>query len=319
MPAVVTITAQTSTGRGPGAAGEVRHDSPRLSGTAAARVAERAGSGVIFDALQGFIITNNHVIAGADRLNVKLADGRELPARLLGTDPETDVAVIKVQPDGLTAISFADSTELEIGDFVLAIGNPSNMGESVTSGIVSGLHRNSVGILQYEDFIQTDAAIYPGNSGGALINLRGELVGINSAYIGSSSTNPGMGFAIPINMAREVADHIVKFGNARRSKIGIAFDDVAPTRTHRSGFRSTQAGPTLTKIDAGSPAARSGLLAGDVVARLAGKPVKNAAELLTGLALVWLGDSAEFEVLRAGAPVRIRVTLSAANPTSRQG
>jgi S1-C subfamily serine protease len=202
---------------------------------------------------------------------------------------------------------------------VLAIGNPSNMGESVTSGIVSGLHRNSVGILQYEDFIQTDAAIYPGNSGGALINLRGELVGINSAYIGSSSTNPGMGFAIPINMAREVADHIVKFGNARRSKIGIAFDDVAPTRTHRSGFRSTQAGPTLTKIDAGSPAARSGLLAGDVVARLSGKPVKNAAELLTGLALVWLGDSAEFEVLRAGAPVRIRVTLSAANPTSRQG
>src|SRR5262245_9581950 len=168
------------------------------------------GSGVIIDAEQGLIFTNSHVIKGADDIIVTLADGREAPATRVGSDPSTDVAVIRVQAETLTALSVGDSDRLEVGDFILAIGNPYRIGQTVTSGIISGLHRTNVGIEKYEDFIQTDAAIYPGNSGGALVNLRGELIGINTAFIGATKANPGMGFAIPINMVRFIADQLVK-------------------------------------------------------------------------------------------------------------
>ena len=183
------------------------------------RQSRATGSGVVIDAHEGIILTNAHVIAGADEITVAAADGRELQAKLIGSDARTDVALIKVQENMPAAIPIGNSDRLEVGDFVLAIGNPFLIGQTVTSGIVSALHRNKLGIEQYEDFIQTDAAIYPGNSGGALVNLRGELIGINTAFVGAGNTNPGMGFAIPINVVRSVADQIMKNGEARRGQL----------------------------------------------------------------------------------------------------
>jgi S1-C subfamily serine protease len=180
------------------------------------------GSGVLIDPGEGIILTNAHVVAGADEITVAFADGRELPAKLVGSDARTDVAVIRVEAQALPAIAIGNSDRLEVGDFVLAIGNPFLIGQTVTSGIVSALHRNNLGIEQYEDFIQTDAAIYPGNSGGALVNLRGELIGINTGFLGAG-TNPGMGFAIPINMVRAIADQIIRYGEVHRGKPGVVF------------------------------------------------------------------------------------------------
>jgi S1-C subfamily serine protease len=180
------------------------------------------GSGVVFDARRGLIITNSHVIDRADDIRVKLTDGRVLPARRVGADPDTDVAVIQVYADGLTELPFGDSDRLEVGDFVFAVGNPLQIGQTVSAGIVSGLHRANVGIGPYEDFIQTDAAIYPGNSGGALVSLRGDLVGISTAFFAIGRDNPGMGFAIPINLARALADQMLELGDIRHGARGFA-------------------------------------------------------------------------------------------------
>jgi serine protease DegQ len=210
-PAVVTIAIK---GRAPDAASAKQRKGAQ---PAAVREITAAGSGVVFDAEQGLIVTNNHVIDHADEITVTLPGGRTVPAKLVGRDADTDVAVVKVKAGGLTALSFADSDRLEVGDFVLAIGNPFLIGQTVTAGIVGGLHRSNIGIEAVEDFIQTDAAIYPGNSGGALVNLRGELVGINTAFIGASNSNPGVGFAIPANMARDIVDQILEYGEVRRS------------------------------------------------------------------------------------------------------
>ncbi len=180
---------------------EIKGRVPPQAGAKKPETREIHGSGVIYDAHQGFVVTNSHVIEHAEQIAVTLTDGRELEAKRVGADPDFDLAVIKVEAENLTSIPFADSRELQIGDFVLAIGFPTGMGQTVTSGIVGGLHRNNVGIEQYENFIQTDAAIYPGSSGGALINLEGDLVGIITAFVGTSNNYPGMGFAIPVNMA----------------------------------------------------------------------------------------------------------------------
>jgi serine protease Do/serine protease DegQ len=268
-----------------------------------------AGSGVVIDASQGLIITNNHVIDRAEEITVQLADGRELTAKLVGGDPDTDVAVIKVPAENLTSIAIGDSDQVEVGDFVLAIGNPFLIGQTVTSGIVSGLNRTNVGIEQYENFIQTDAAIYPGNSGGALVNLRGDLIGINTAFIGATNSNPGMGFAIPINMARIVADHIMETGDSRRGKLGITFEDSSSALVREFKLAAAPTAPIITKIDPGSPADLAGLKAGDVVTDLAGTPVRDTAQLRTRLGLLWVGDSAELTVLRNGKPTVVRATI----------
>lgn len=204
--------------------------SPRAQRIAAAPPAERQlrpmGSGVVIDPDQGLILTNARLIEGAEEITVAFKDGRELQAQRIGADAATDIAVIKVQAGeqpALPSIPFGNSDALEVGDFVLAIGNPFVIGQTVTSGIVSALHRNNVGIEQYEDFIQTDAAIYPGHSGGPLINLRGELVGINTAFSGAGNTHSGMGFAIPINLARSIAAQIIKYGDVHRTRNGVMF------------------------------------------------------------------------------------------------
>jgi serine protease Do/serine protease DegQ len=269
-----------------------------------------AGSGVVIDASQGLVITNNHVIERAEEITVQLADGRELAAKLVGGDPDTDIAVIKIPAENLTAIAIGNSDQIEVGDFVLAIGNPFLIGQTVTSGIVSGLNRTNVGLEQYENFIQTDAAIYPGNSGGALVNLRGDLIGINTAFVGATNSNPGMGFAIPINMARIVTDRIVETGDVRRGKLGITFEDPTPALVREFKFAAAPTTPVITKVEAGSPADLAGLKVGDVVTELAGTPVRDTSHLRSRLGLIWVGDAAELTVIRNGKQSVIRATIT---------
>jgi S1-C subfamily serine protease len=273
------------------------------------RQIKAAGSGVIIDAEKGLIFTNNHVINGAGDIIVTLADGREAPATLVGSDPNTDVAVIRVQAENLTALTIGDSDGLEVGDFVLAIGNPYRIGQTVTSGIISGLHRTNVGIEKYEDFIQTDAAIYPGNSGGALVNLRGELIGINTAFIGATNTNPGMGFAVPINMVRFIADQLLKYGEVRRGRLGLTFDDPTPGLIRSLKLSGPVTAPVIVKVEKGSPAEGAGLKAGDVVSELARISVRDTSDLHNRIGLLSVGDVADLTVVRNGKPVLIRATI----------
>jgi serine protease Do/serine protease DegQ len=258
------------------------------------------GSGVVFDALRGLIITNSHLIDHADEITVKLTDGRALQARRVGADPETDVAVIQVRADGLTELPFGNSDRLEVGDFVFAIGNPQQLGQTVTAGIVSGLHRANVGLRPYEDFIQTDAAIYPGNSGGALVNLRGDLVGINTAFTAVKS-NPGTSFAIPINMASSLVDQMLEFGDIRRGALGFIYDDFTSALPH---------GAVVRAVDPRSAAERAGLKPGDLVTELGGTPVRNAADLHVRLALLRIGEIAEFAVSRSGGTLTVRAEMA---------
>ncbi len=282
-----------------------------------------AGSGVVFDANQGLIITNNHVIAHADEITVTLSDGRNVPATRVGGDPDTDIAVVRIAPDHLTAITFGDSDQLEVGDFVLAIGNPLQLGQTVTSGIVSGLRRNNVGIEQFEDFIQTDAAIYPGNSGGALVNLNGDLIGINTAFVGSSNTNPGVGFAIPINMARSVADQIMEYGEISRGSLGITIDDPTPSVFRELKMQvSTAAAPVgavVVSVDAGSAGARAGLKSGDIVTDVGKTAIRDSGALRNRMALLRVGEVAELSVLRDGKPLTIHATMAAVAPEPPRG
>ena len=194
------------------------------------RKTQSLGSGVIVDAERGLVLTNNHVIANAIQITVTLRDGRQLEAELIGTDPETDVAVIKIPSEDIVDIKIADSDELRVGDFVVAIGNPFGLGQTVTSGIVSALSRSGLGIEGYEDFIQTDASINPGNSGGALVNLRGELVGINTALFSQGGGNIGIGFAIPINLAMQITEQLLESGKVQRGFLGISTQDLTPIR-----------------------------------------------------------------------------------------
>lgn len=268
------------------------------------------GSGVVYDAEHGYIVTNSHVIEHADEITVTLTDGRSFNAKRIGGDPDFDVAVVQVEGGNLTSIAFADSREVQVGDFVLAIGYPMGIGQSVTSGIVSGLHRSKIGIEQYENFIQTDAAVYPGNSGGALVSLEGDLVGINTAFIGASSTNPGMGFAIPINMARIIADQILMHGEIRRGSLGLTFDDLPADTIRDLKLSPPQNGAVISKIDPGSSGERAGFKTGDVVTEIGGRPVLGSAFLRTRLALLRVGEMAELSVVRNGKPMRIRAPVA---------
>jgi serine protease Do/serine protease DegQ len=262
------------------------------------REAQSLGSGVVVDADKGYILTNNHVVGKADEITVTLRDGRSLSAKVVGTDPEADIAVIKVEADHLTALPFGNSDSLQVGDFVVAIGNPFGLGQTVTSGIVSALGRTGLGIEGYEDFIQTDASINPGNSGGALVNYRGELVGINTAILGSSG-NIGIGFAIPSNMARTIMDQLVRYGEVRRGQLGVYIQDVTPELADALKL-SRSRGAVITQVQEDSPAAQAGIVAGDVVVSINGEPVRNAAQLRNAVGLLPVGSKVELEILRDG-------------------
>src|SRR5215472_8355159 len=278
------------------------------------REIREVGSGVVYDARQGLIITNHHVIDHADEITVTLTDGRTLKAKRLGSDPDFDLALIKVQADNLPSIPFGDSSKLEVGDIVLAIGYPMNMAQSVTSGIVGGLHRTNIGIEQHENFIQTDAAVYPGNSGGALVNIKGDLVGINTAFIGSTNTNPGVGFAIPVNMSRIIANQILKFGDIRRGTLGITIEDPTPAVIRDMKLTGPQPGAVITRVNPGSAGDRAGLKSGDVVSMLGAEAVRNAPFLRTRIALLRIGETAELTILREGKEMTVRAIMAERQP-----
>jgi len=257
-----------------------------------------AGSGVIVDARNGYVITNAHVVKDAQAIQIKLKDNRIFNAKLVGTDPGTDIALIKVEAKNLVEAKFGDSDEMQVGDLVIAIGNPFGLGQTATSGIVSALGRSGLNMEGFEHFIQTDAPINPGNSGGALINLKGELVGINSAIIGPSGGNVGIGFAVPAVMARAVMAQLIKYGEVRRGRLGIAMQDVTGGE-----------GSVITDVTAGSPAAQAGLQKGDIVTGLNGRPVRSAAELRARLGVVPVGDTVELQLLRGTQAVKVKATI----------
>ncbi len=273
------------------------------------RTEQAAGSGVIVDAARGYVLTNSHVIKDAEQVIVTLKDRRSFPAKLVGTDPGTDIAVLQIPPQNLAALRFGDSDALQVGDYVLAIGNPFGIGQTVTSGIVSALGRSGLSVEGYEDFIQTDASINPGNSGGALVNLRGELIGINTAIIGPAGGNVGIGFAVPSAMARAVMDQIVRHGEVRRGRLGIEMADV-PAELQRKLRLPTLDGALIANVEDSSPAERAGLREGDVVVSLNGRPIRTSGELRARLGMTPVGDEVEFGILRNGAQQRIRTRIA---------
>ncbi len=263
------------------------------------------GSGVIIDADAGYIVTNHHVIEGADEIAVTLHDGQQLVAKIVGSDPEADVAILKVEHDNLTHIPFADSSKLRVGDFTVAIGNPFGLGQTVTSGIISALGRTGLGIEGYEDFIQTDASINPGNSGGALVNLRGELVGINTAILASGGTgNVGIGFAIPINMVRELTNQLIEYGEVRRGMLGVIMQNLTPELASAFGLDMHQ-GVVISQVVENSAASKAGLQAGDVVAEINGVPVKSASAMRNMVGLMRVGEKMDIAVLRDGDEMKL--------------
>ena len=260
---------------------------------------QSAGSGVIVDARKGYVLTNHHVIDGADRIEVTLQDRRRIEAELIGSDEGTDIALLKIDADDLTALPLGDSKQVRVGDFVLAIGNPFGLGQTVTSGIVSALGRTGINADGYEDFIQTDASINPGNSGGALIDIDGDLIGINTAIIAPSGGNVGIGFAVPVEMAAAVMNQILEYGEVRRGRLGVMIQDVTPELAEALDLRTSE-GAVITEVQAGSAADDAGLAAGDVVVAVDGTPVANGSELRNRIGLTPLGEKLEVTVLRDG-------------------
>jgi len=262
------------------------------------RESQGLGSGVILDAGNGYIVTNQHVIAGADQIKVMLDDDREFPATLIGNDPQTDLALLKIEADGLTAIPLANSEDLLVGDFVIAIGNPFGLRHTATMGIVSALGRSGIG-RGIENFIQTDAPINPGNSGGALVNLRGELVGINTMIYSQSGGSIGIGFAIPINLARNVMEQLVEFGEVQRGSLGVVTQDITPELARAFELKDNR-GALVTQVIQGSPAAAAGVQPGDVIIAVNKRMVTSSRGLRNAVGLIRLGDMVHVAVVRDG-------------------
>ena len=273
------------------------------------RKEQAAGSGVIVDAGRGYVLTNHHVIRDAEQIIVTLKDRRSFPAKLVGADPGTDIAVLQIPAQNLSALRIGDSDALQIGDWVLAVGNPFGIGQTVTSGIVSALGRSGLTVEGYEDFIQTDASINPGNSGGALVNLRGELIGINTAIVAPSGGNVGIGFAVPSVMARAVMEQIVRHGEVRRGRLGIEMVDVTPEVQRKLRLPSLD-GALVSDVEDGSPAERAGLREGDVITALNGRAVRGWSDLRARLGLTPVGEEIELTVAREGGVQRIRVRIA---------
>ncbi|MDH5485318.1 MAG: DegQ family serine endoprotease [Gammaproteobacteria bacterium] len=278
------------------------------------------GSGVVIDAEKGYVITNHHVVGRADEITVTLRDGRELRAKLIGSDAEADVAVLQVPAEGLTAITLSDSDQLRVGDFVVAIGNPFGLGQTVTSGIVSALGRSGLGIEGYEDFIQTDASINPGNSGGALVNLRGELVGMNTAILapGGSGGNVGIGFAIPVNMVQQLVSHLVQHGEVRRGVLGVVTQDLTPDLAQAFGIK-TRKGTVISRVAPDSPAARAGLQAGDIVIEINGRKIRSAMDMRNAVGLLQIGQSLDILLLRDGKKMHLKAVIEEPKQNSIAG
>ena len=277
------------------------------------RIQQSLGSGVIVDATRGLILTNNHVVEGADAVSVTLGDGRTFEAHPIGSDADTDVAVIRINATGLKAIPLADSAALRVGDYVVAVGNPFGLGQTVTSGIVSAVGRSGLTGLGYQNFIQTDASINPGNSGGALVNLRGELVGINAASYnpqGSAAGNIGLGFAIPVNLAREVMRQLMAYGEVRRGSLGLDSRDVTPALAKQLALGNAR-GALVARVYRGSPAEQAGVKPGDLVVAANGQRIDSAQALHNLEGLLPVGQAVRLDVQRGGRVQTVSATLKA--------
>jgi serine protease Do len=308
-PAVVSI-ATSRTSRGAPHPGMERHPLFREffgRGGMTPRKERGAGSGVIVSA-DGYIVTNNHVIEGADEIKVLLADKRELSATLIGTDKPSDIALIKVDARGLPSLGFGDSAKIRLGEFVLAIGNPFGVGQTVTMGIVSAKGRANVGIVDYENFIQTDAAINPGNSGGALVDLKGKLIGINTAILSKSGGAQGIGFAVPSNMVQPILEQIREHGRVRRGWLGVAIQDLTPDLAASLDLGGIT-GVLISDVMPTGPAKKAGLEAGDVVVSVDRKPVSSSAELRNQIALLGPAAKARLQIVRGKRELELVVNL----------
>ena len=272
------------------------------------RVSQSLGSGVIVDAKEGYVLTNNHVIAGADDISVTLSDGRSFDAEVIGTDPDTDLAMIRIPAENLSALPFADSKQLRVGDFVVAVGNPFGLGQTVTSGIVSALGRSAFRGLEFQNFIQTDASINPGNSGGALINLRGELVGINSAIFTPSGGNVGIGFAIPAVMAQHVMGQLAQFGEVRRGTLGIFVQDLTGELAGAFGMEKGE-GVLVAEVAKDSGADKAGVKAGDIITSIGGYAVSNSQEFHNYEGQFPVGEKLALEYVRNEHTIRVKVSV----------
>ncbi len=274
------------------------------------RTKQSLGSGVIFDAKKGLVLTNNHVIHRADEITVSLTDGRSFQAEIVGTDPATDIALIRIPAVKLSALPLANSDQLRVGDFVVAIGNPFGLGQTVTSGIVSALGRSGLGIEGYEDFIQTDASINPGNSGGALVNLRGELVGINTAIFspGQRSGNIGIGFAIPSNMIKQITSQLIKYGEVKHAYLGVQMQDITPELAKAFDLDSER-GAVVTSVQPGSAADEAGLKVGDIIIAIDDETLSSADSLRNSIGLLMVGETIKLNIIRNGKAHTLKATV----------
>jgi serine protease Do/serine protease DegQ len=276
---------------------------------------QSAGSGVIVDAKNGYIITNHHVVENASEITVTLLDNRSFSAKVVGSDEGADIAVLQAKQPNLVAMALGDSSKLEVGDYVVAIGNPFGLQHTVTAGIVSALGRTGINPDGYEDFIQTDASINPGNSGGALVNLRGELVGINSAILSGSGGNIGIGFAIPVNMAKGVMEQLIKYGQVKRGVLGVNIYDVTPDVAKEFGLPADASGALVAGVSQGSAAEHAGVKTGDIIVSINGTPMKNAAELKNSIGMLRVGDQVEIGLLRDGKSLKVTALVSERSET----
>ena len=282
------------------------------------RQMQSAGSGVIVDAKKGYVLTNHHVIAGSNDIEVNLQDGRKFEAKLIGSDEKVDIALLQIDAEDLIALDIADSSQLQVGDFVIAIGNPFGLGQTVTSGIVSALGRNGLGIQGYEDFIQTDASINPGNSGGALIDLNGRLVGINSAIIAPAGGNVGIGFAIPTEVTNSIMTQLIEYGQVRRGGIGAHFQDLTAELAETFELDTFQ-GALVSKIAPDSSAEDAGLRQGDIIVKANDRLVRNASDIHNRIGLSPIGQELELEILRDGDSKTLTVEIAPIPIPSSEG
>jgi Do/DeqQ family serine protease len=259
-----------------------------------------AGSGVIVDASKGIVMTNHHVINNADDIKVSLIDGRSFTARLLGSDPDLDIAILQIDANNLQEVKLADSSRVQVGDFAVAIGNPFGLGQTVTTGIVSALSRSGLGLKGYENYIQTDASINPGNSGGALVDLSGRLIGINSAIIAPAGGNVGIGFAIPVNMAKASMQQILRHGEVRRGQIGVSIQDITDELRQAFNLRNGQQGVLITGVGNNTPAKKAGIQSGDIIIAVDNKSTHSSSQLRSQIGIKNINDRVQLKVLRNG-------------------